>query len=263
MAPRLQVGTKWPRFTSTVILDGQRVGDNPVHWSTEKGFKDCPIVKEQIVNIKSVSEVSAGYASVFAKFKVKGWTNILAPTGKHINTPRCVWPVTSYPWLAYSPESKFTEAEILILPEMNEMVFDITTQHNLYTRSGTVTHKMLDDESRLVHNIVITNIIPKSQKNELSERMKAFFYAFKNNVENDLPNIIIEEMIDVSTKMVTQSSVPFAHLVMDILLNVGYTVFPNEPKDTKVKILDASNYHKSASIFLLHYHLSPFLQVST
>ncbi|KAF6160542.1 hypothetical protein GIB67_019482 [Kingdonia uniflora] len=80
MVPKSRVGTKRPRYNSTVILDGQRVGDNPVHWSTEKGFKDRPIVKEQIVDIKNVSEVSAGYAGVFAKFKAKGWTKILTPT---------------------------------------------------------------------------------------------------------------------------------------------------------------------------------------
>ncbi|KAF6158105.1 hypothetical protein GIB67_014899 [Kingdonia uniflora] len=83
--------------------------------------------------------------------------------------------------------------------------------------------------------------------------MMVFLYAFKNDIEVDLPNIIIEEMIDASIKTATQSSLPFARLVMAILTAAGYKVFPNEPKDTKTKILDASNCYKSAS------HLPPVL----
>ncbi|KAF6134499.1 hypothetical protein GIB67_028520 [Kingdonia uniflora] len=160
---------------------------------------------------------------------------------------RCVWPVTSYPWPAYSSEGEFIEDEIPILPYLNKMVIDITSQHNLYTGSGTVTRKMLDDETRLVHRIIISNILSRSQKNELSERMKVSLYAFKNDVEIDLPNIIIAEMIDASTKMTTRNSLAFARIVIDILLGVGYKVFPGEPKDTKVERLNASNFHRSAS----------------
>ncbi|KAF6165339.1 hypothetical protein GIB67_018783 [Kingdonia uniflora] len=137
--------------------------------------------------------------------------------------------MTSYPWPAYSPKGEFTEDEIHVHPKLNEMAIDITTQHNLYTGSGTVTRKMLDDESRIVHRITFTNIIPRSQMKELSERMKIFLYAFKNNVEIDLPNIIIEEMIYASTK------------------KGGYKVFPDKPEDTKIERLDTSNCHKSAS----------------
>ncbi|KAF6143067.1 hypothetical protein GIB67_041135, partial [Kingdonia uniflora] len=82
MTPRSRAGTKRQCSNSTVILDGQRLGDNPVHWSTDKGFKDRPIVNEHIINIQSVSPVSEGYASVFAKFEAEGWTIILTPTGK-------------------------------------------------------------------------------------------------------------------------------------------------------------------------------------
>ncbi|KAF6175794.1 hypothetical protein GIB67_036259 [Kingdonia uniflora] len=70
---------------------------------------------------------------------------------------------------------------------------------------------------------------------------------------SDLPNIIIEEMIDASTKTATRSSLPFARLVMVILTATGYKVFPNKPEDTKTKKLDASNCHKSVS------HLPPGL----
>ncbi|KAF6152969.1 hypothetical protein GIB67_021574 [Kingdonia uniflora] len=292
-------GTKRPRSDDTGILDGQRVGDNPVNWATDKGFRDRPIVKEQIVDIKSVSEVNAGYARVFTKFRGRNWTKILTPSGKvyprivrlfyatlqlehvrilysqtfsvtidgttftvtrdsiyailgfrpsqYVEVPRCIWPASYYPWPAATFEGEFEEDGVLILPALPDMVIDITAQHRLYTGSGIVSRKMLDDESRLVHSIVITNIIPRSQKNELSERMKVFLYAFKNDIELDLPNIINEEMIDASTKMATRSSLPFARLVLAILSAAGYKVFPNEPEDTKNEKLDASNCHKSAS----------------
>ncbi|KAF6164452.1 hypothetical protein GIB67_025278 [Kingdonia uniflora] len=150
--------------------------------------------------------------------------------------------MTSYPWLA-SP----SEGEILVIPELNVIVIDITTQHNQYTGTGPVSRKMLDDESRLVHNIIIINIIPRSQKNELFERMKVFLYAFKSDVEIDLSSIIIEEMIDASTKMASRSLLPFAQLVMQIMIDVGYKVLPNKPEVTKAERLDANNCHKSAS----------------
>ncbi|KAF6135900.1 hypothetical protein GIB67_006792 [Kingdonia uniflora] len=150
-------------------------------------------------------------------------------------------------------EGEFEEDGVLILPELHTMVVNITAQHRLYTRSVIVSRKMLDDESCLVHSIVITNIILRSQKNELSERMKIFLYAFKNDIEIDLPNIIIKEMIDASTKTATRSSLSFARLVMAILTAAGYKVFPNEPEDTKTKKLDVRNCHKSAS------HLLPVL----
>ncbi|KAF6144781.1 hypothetical protein GIB67_016855 [Kingdonia uniflora] len=82
MAPRIRAGTKRQHSTSTCIFDGQRVRDNPVYWSTENGFKDRPIVNEHIVDIQSVSTVSEGFASVFAKFKMRGWAKILTPMGK-------------------------------------------------------------------------------------------------------------------------------------------------------------------------------------
>ncbi|KAF6159377.1 hypothetical protein GIB67_032148 [Kingdonia uniflora] len=152
-----------------------------------------------------------------------------------------------YPWHAATFEGEFDEDGVPIEPELHTMVNDIAAQHNLYTGSGIVSRKMLDDEFRLVHSIAITNIIPRSQKNEHSERMKVFLYAFKNYIEIDLPNIIIEEMIDASTKTATRNSLPFALLVMEILTAASYKVFPNEPEDTKTKKLDASNCHKSVS----------------
>ncbi|KAF6167989.1 hypothetical protein GIB67_020559, partial [Kingdonia uniflora] len=92
-----------------------------------------------------------------------------------------------------------------------------------------------------------TNIVPHSQKNELSERIKVILYAFKNDIVIDLPNVILEEMIDASTKTATRSLLPFARLIMAILTTAGYKIFPNEPEDTKTEKLDASNCHKSAS----------------
>ncbi|KAF6141395.1 hypothetical protein GIB67_021211 [Kingdonia uniflora] len=228
---KVRGGTKRPRLGGTGILDGQRAGDNPVHWATEKGFKYRPIVKEQVVDIKSVYEVNEGYARVFAKFKARNWTKILTPSGKPVATS----------------EGEFEEDGVPILPDLHIMVVDITAQHSLYTGSGIISQKMLDDESRLVHNIAIANIIPRSQKNEFSERMKIFLYAFKNDIEIDLPNIIIEEMIDVSPKMATRSSLPFARLVMAILTVASYKVFPDEPVDTKTEKLDTCNCHKSGS----------------
>ncbi|KAF6169562.1 hypothetical protein GIB67_028113 [Kingdonia uniflora] len=82
MAPKKRVENKRPCPDDTGIFDGQRVGDNPVHWATEKGFKDHLFVKEQVVDIKSVSEVNEGYARVFEKFKARNWTKILTPSGK-------------------------------------------------------------------------------------------------------------------------------------------------------------------------------------
>ncbi|KAF6150761.1 hypothetical protein GIB67_020844 [Kingdonia uniflora] len=107
---------------------------------------------------------------------------------------------------------------------------------------------MFDDESRLVHSITITNTIPRSLKNELSERMKmkVFLYTFKNDMEIDLVNIIIEEMIDASTKTVSQSSLPFVRLVIEILTVAGYKLFRNEPEDKKMERLDA-RYGEHAS----------------
>ncbi|KAF6140807.1 hypothetical protein GIB67_042220 [Kingdonia uniflora] len=187
----------------TGILDGQRVGDNPVYWAIDKGFRDRPIVKEQIVDIKSVSEVNAEYARVFTKFRGRNWTKILTPSGKvyprivrlfyatlqleHVCTlysqtfsvtrdsiyailgfrpsqyaevPRCIWPASYYSWPAATSEGEFEEDGVLILLALPDMVIDITTQHRIYTESGIVSRKMLDDESRLVHNIAITDIIP-------------------------------------------------------------------------------------------------------
>ncbi|KAF6172846.1 hypothetical protein GIB67_035400 [Kingdonia uniflora] len=299
MAPKQRTGTKSSRSDNIGILDGQRVGANPAYWAMEKGFKDRPFVKEQVVDIKSISEVNDGYARVFAKFKERNWTKILTSSGKvyprivrlfyatlqleHIRTlysrtfsvtidgstytvtrdsiyailgfrssqciavPRCIWPASYYPWPAITSEGEFEEDGVPILHDLHIMVIDITAQYCLYTGSGIVSKKMLDDEFRLVHNITITNIVLRSQKNELSERMKVFLYAFMNDIEIDLPNVILEEMIDASTKMATRSSLPFARLIMAILTAAGYKIFPNEPEDTKTKKLDASNCHKSAS----------------
>ncbi|KAF6152297.1 hypothetical protein GIB67_005951 [Kingdonia uniflora] len=140
---------------------------------------------------------------------------------KYVEVSRCIWPTSYYPWPAATSEEEFKDG-VPILPELHNMVIDITAQHRLYTGSGIVSRKMLDDESRLVHSIAITNIIPRSQKNEFSERMKVFIYAFKNDIELDLPNIIIEEMIDASTKTATRSSLPFARLVMTIFTAASY-----------------------------------------
>ncbi|KAF6175792.1 hypothetical protein GIB67_036257 [Kingdonia uniflora] len=148
------------------------VGDNPVYWATDKGFRDRPIVKERIVNIKSVSEINPGYARVFTKFRGRNWTKIFTPSTSY------------YPWPAATSEGEFEEDGVSILPALPNMVIDITAQHRLYTRS-------------------------------------------------DLPNIIVEEMIDATTKMATRSSLPFARLDMAILTAAGYKIFPNEPEDTQ------------------------------
>ncbi|KAF6146827.1 hypothetical protein GIB67_018480 [Kingdonia uniflora] len=52
MAPKVWGGTKRPRSDDTRIHDGQRV-----YWATDKGFRDRPIVKEKIVDIKSIFEL--------------------------------------------------------------------------------------------------------------------------------------------------------------------------------------------------------------
>ncbi|KAF6142062.1 hypothetical protein GIB67_001259 [Kingdonia uniflora] len=252
---KVRGGTKRPRSDDTGIHDGQRVGDNPVYWATDKGFRDRPIVKEQIVDIKSIFEVNAGYTRVFTKFRGRNWTKILTPSGKvYPRIVRLLYATLELEHPAATYEGEFEEDGVPILPAPPDMAIDITTQHRLYTGSGIISRKMLDDESRLVHSIAIVNIIPRSQKNELSKRMKVFLYVFKNDIELDLPNIIIEEMIDASTKTATRSSLPFARLVMVILTVVGYKVFPNEPEDTKTEKLDASNCHKSTS------HLPPVLR---
>ncbi|KAF6175970.1 hypothetical protein GIB67_003458 [Kingdonia uniflora] len=93
---------------------------------------------------------------------------------QYVEVPRCIWPVSYYPWTAATSEGEFEEDGVLILPALPVMVINITAQHRVYTGSGIVSRKMLDDESHLVHSIAITNIIPRSQKNELSERMKVF-----------------------------------------------------------------------------------------
>ncbi|KAF6168090.1 hypothetical protein GIB67_011475 [Kingdonia uniflora] len=82
MAPRVRGGYKRSRVDDYVILDGQRVGENPKFWATEKGLKDRPIVKEQMVNIKSISAVHEDFARVFGKFRARHWPKILTPTGK-------------------------------------------------------------------------------------------------------------------------------------------------------------------------------------
>ncbi|KAF6174075.1 hypothetical protein GIB67_020257, partial [Kingdonia uniflora] len=63
----------------------------------------------------------------------------------------------------------------------------------------------------------------------------------------DLPNIIIEEMLEARSKTTTKSSLPFARLITVLLTDVGYAVALTEPEDTKTNRLDSSNCNKSSS----------------